>query len=175
VLLLVCAVQLFEADRRLAQASRLIAAGQLTDAAAGYQRMQFWAPPGFRADLWYSRAMAGAAGRGKQDSTYAWQEGLAAAVRASRTAEERQNAWFNLATFYGRQNDFARTEQALRNAISYAPNWYKPHWLLAQVYRAAGQLERARTEAGLAADLNGGKNPEVAQTFKQIRGSAHRK
>ena len=175
VLLLVCAVQLFEADKSLAQVSRLIAAGQLTDAAAGYQRMEHWAPPGFRADLWYSRAMAGGAGRGKQDSTYAWQEGLTAAVRASRTAEERQNAWFNLATFYGRQNDFARTEQALRNAISYAPNWYKPHWLLAQVYRAAGQLERARVEAELAADLNGGKNPEVAQTFEQIRGSAHRK
>ena len=70
--------------------------------------------------------------------------------------------------FYGRQNDLVHTEQSLRAAISCAPNWFKPHWLLAQVLRMTGRLQEARTEAVLAADLDGGKDREVARTAKEI-------
>ena len=71
--------------------------------------------------------------------------------------------------FYGRQNDFVHTEQSLRAAISCAPNWFKPHWLLAQVLRAAGRLSEARAEATLAAELDGGKDPQVVRTAQEIR------
>jgi Tfp pilus assembly protein PilF len=96
------------------------------------------------------------------------QQALAAAVRASRNAEEPQNAWLNLAVFYGRQNDLTHAEQSLRAAISCAPNWFKPHWLLALVLRMTGRLQEARTEALLAADMDGGKDREVARTAKEI-------
>ena len=90
-------------------------------------------------------------------------------MRATRNAEEPQNAWFNLAVFYGQQNDHAHTEQALRAAISSAPNWFKPHWILAQVLGLEGRFGEAQQEAERAADLNGGKNPEVMRTAAEIR------
>jgi hypothetical protein len=75
--------------------------------------------------------------------------------------------------FYGRQNDLVHTEQSLRAAISCAPNWFKPHWLLAEVLRAARRLKEASTEAMLAADLDGGKDPEVARTAREILAEAN--
>jgi Tfp pilus assembly protein PilF len=103
----------------------------------------------------------------------AGREAMAAAIRSTRNAEEPQNAWLNLAFFYGRQNDFPHTESALRAAIRAAPNWYKPHWLLAQVLRAGGRLPEASGEAALAADLDGGKDAEVARTLAEIRAVAN--
>ena len=124
--------------------------------------------------MWYSRVMVGASQRAQNgvESLAAAQQALAAAVRASRNSEEPQNAWLNLAVFYGRQNDLVHTEQSLRAAISCAPNWFKPHWLLAQVLRVAGRLQEARTEAVLAAELDGGKDREVARTAKEIIAAA---
>ena len=164
-------VALCVADAGLARVERLIRAGQLREAAAVYAQVQRWQPPGVRTDLWYSRAMAGAAAgdRNAAESVAALQEALAAAVRASRNSEEPENAWLNLAVFYGRRNDFLHTEQSLRAAISSAPNWFKPHWLLAQVLRAGGRLPEARAEAVLAVKLDGGKDPQVARTAEEIR------
>jgi Flp pilus assembly protein TadD len=66
-------------------------------------------------------------------------------------------------------NDFPHTEASLREAIRWAPNWFKPHWTLARALRRAGRLEEAGKEAALAAELSGGKNVEVAQTLEDIR------
>ena len=164
------ALSLLAADATLARVSRLIRGGKPREAGAVYQQLQRWQPPGVRTDLWYSRAMGGASthAQNRLEAIAEWQEALAAAVRASRNAEDRQNAWLNLATFYGRQNDFPHTEQSLRAAIAFAPNWFKPHWLLAQVLRIGGRLEEARREASLAVDLDGGKDPEVARTAVEI-------
>jgi len=165
------AVALFAADAGLARVDRLIRDGQPREAVAVYARVRRWQPPGVRTDLWYSRALAGAVPRAANgaESIAVLQEALAAAVRASRNSEEPENAWLNLAVFYGRQNDFVHTEQSLRAAISCAPNWFKPHWLLAQVLRAAGRLSEARAEATLAAELDGGKDPQVVRTAQEIR------
>jgi O-antigen ligase len=167
------AVPLFFADAALARVDRLIQAGNLREAATVYRRVLRWEPPGMRTDLWYSRAIAGAASHAASapDAIMAWQQGLEAANRAARNAEERENAWLNLAVFYGRQNDFPDTEQSLRSAIACAPNWFRPHWLLAQVLRASGRMEEARVEASRAADLDAGRNPEVTRTFAEIRKS----
>ena len=165
------AVSLFYADANLARVDRLIRAGNVIQAEAVYDRLDRWSPPGMRTDLWYSQAMFGAASRAKipPDAVTAWQAGLAAAVRAAHTAEERQNAWYDVALYYARRNDIPRAEQSLRRAIDCAPNWFKPHWLLAEVLRASGRMEEARAEAERAAELDGGRNPEIARTLAEIR------
>jgi hypothetical protein len=169
-LFLAFAIALAVADAGLARVDRLIRAGEPVEAAAVYSTIRRWQPPGVRTDLWYSRAMDGASERAQSgpESLAAAQQALSAAVRASRSSDEPENAWLNLAVFYGRQNDPVHTEQSLRAAIACAPNWFKPHWLLAQVLRVTGRLQEARGEAMLAAELDGGKDPEVARTAKEI-------
>jgi O-antigen ligase len=170
LLFIAFAVALAGADAGLARVDRLIREGKPVEAATLYSKLRPWQPPGVRTDLWYSRAMAGASQRAQSgaESIAAAQQALAAAVRASRSSDEPENAWLNLAVFYGRQNDPFHTEQSLRAAIACAPNWFKPHWLLAQVLRVTGRLQEARAEATLAAELDGGKDPEVARTAAEI-------
>jgi hypothetical protein len=174
VILTAFAVMLVYADAQLARVDRLVHAGKLRAAAVAYQQVERWRPPGMRTDLWYSRALASRAQRAESpaDAHGAWQRGLEAASRATQNAEEPQNAWLNLAVFYGRLDDFAHTEQSLRSAIVCSPNGYKPHWLLSQVLWVGGKVEEAAAEAARAVDLNGGKNPEVARTLTDIRANA---
>ena len=169
------AVALVAADAALNRVDRLIRAGHAPEAAAVYQEFEPWQPPGMRTDVWYARAMAAGFehSQNRADTMTAGREAMAAAIRSTGNAEEPQNAWLNLAFFYGRQNDFPHTEQALRAAIQAAPNWYKPHWLLAQVLRAGGRLPEARAEAARAADLDGGKDAEVTRTLAEIRAVAN--
>ena len=93
----------------------------------------------------------------------------AAALRATNTAEDPFNAWYHVAALYGSRNDAADAESSLRAAIAARPNWFKPHWTLAQVLRVEARLPEAESGAALAAELNGGKNPEVARTLAEIR------
>src|SRR5579859_2503727 len=175
LIFLVFAGALVIADAALESVDRQIRAGKVQEAVALYEKFEPWQPPGMRTDLWYARAIAGGSERSKNraDVVAAGREAMAAAIRSTRNAEEPQNAWLNLAFFYGRQNDFPHTEHALRAAIQAAPNWYKPHWLLAQVLRAGGRVPEASAEAALAADLDGGKDPEVARTLAEIRAVAN--
>ena len=91
------------------------------------------------------------------------------------TSEERQNAFYNLAIFFATQNDSANVERSLRNAIVWAPNWFKPHWTLAKLYSTQKRLQEAEHEAQLAVELNGGKDEEVTQTLNDIRSAIARK
>jgi len=168
------AISLVYADAWLGRVNYLAYLGRMREAAEAYQRVERWRPPGVRTDLWYSRAIARAAHKATnpEDAVLAWQQGLESAVRATRNAEERENAWLNLAVFYGRENNYQRTEESLRGAIDSAPNSYKPHWLLAQVLWTGKRLDEAAAEAELAADLNGGKDPQVSRTLAQIRAAA---
>jgi tetratricopeptide (TPR) repeat protein len=96
----------------------------------------------------------------------AWQQALEAGYRATKTADDPHNAWYSLATLHARQNDYQQTEQCLRQAIASSPNWFKPHWMLAQVLMTKGHREQALAEGKAAVDLNGGKNPEVARVLQ---------
>src|SRR6185436_10477535 len=98
----------------------------------------------------------------------AWQQALEAGYRSTQTAEDPHNAWYSLATLHARQNDYQRTEQCLRAAIASSPNWFKPHWMLAQTLMSRGRREEALGEARRAAELNGGKNPEVAAVVEKL-------
>jgi len=174
VMYLPFALALVVADAGLSHVHNLAYFGRVREAAASYHELERWQPPGMRMDLWYSRAIARAARLASDpaDASLAWREGLEAAKRATGSAEERENAWLNLAVFYGRENDYVHTEEALRAAIASAPNSYKPHWLLAQVLWLGGRLPEAEAEAARAADLDGGKNQEVARTLTGIRAAA---
>jgi Tfp pilus assembly protein PilF len=98
-----------------------------------------------------------------------WTPAFQSAVRAANTAEDRQNAFYNLAIFFATQNDAANVERALRNSIQWAPNWFKPHWTLSKLFLTQNRLADAELEARIAVNLNGGKDPEVAQTLDAIR------
>jgi tetratricopeptide (TPR) repeat protein len=172
--LVVFGVRLLIADRMLASTQSALVCNRASEAIEHHRSAGRWAPAGFSADLWYARSLASAAESASsvRDRHRAWQEATVAAARAVHSADDPQNAWYNLALFFGLQNDGARAEQALRRAISAAPNWYKPRWMLAQVLRHSGQLEEASAEAARAADLNGGKTPEVLRTAEQARAEA---
>ncbi len=164
-------VRLVMFDRLLWTTSEHVRHARLPLALPSYEEARKWAPPGVNADLWYSRSVAQAALGTSEPATRfrAAQSALQAARRATQTADDRRNAWYNLAALSASTGDAAATEASLRSAIAAAPAWYKAHWTLARVLEAGGRLEEAETEAGLAVDLNGGRNPEVLQTFNALR------
>ena len=169
------AIRLLVADRALAVAYQRIESGDASGAAKEYQLVLRWEPAGAGADLNYSRAMAQLATRTPVLSTrvQAAQQAMEAAIRATRTAEDRQNAWYNLAKLLAGQNDTAGVERSLRNAIAWAPNWFKPHWVLAQLLEATGRHEQASAEAEAAFDLDNARDPEVSETWRKLQRSSY--
>jgi O-antigen ligase len=167
-LLLFFAVRLIVSETTLAAVRRDLNAGSISQAAAQYAA---WTRGGPGADLWYSRRLAliagGDAARGLR--VEAFQNAVLAALRAAETDDAPFNANYNLAAIYASQNDYVRTADALRAAISCAPNWFKPHWMLARVLLAGGDLPGAEAEAAYAAALDAGKHAEVTDTLARIR------
>lgn len=165
------AVRLLVADRALAVVNQRIESGDAAGAAQKYLTVLRWKPAGAGADLSYSRAMGQLAARTPIFATQlqATQQALEAAIRATRTAEDRQNAWYNLATLLAGQNNPAGVERSLQNAIAWSPNWFKAHWALAQLLEATHRHREALTEARLAWDLDGGHDAEVAETWKKLQ------
>ena len=164
------ALRLLAADAALAQADRQIAAGDAPRAAQAYRIVVRFEPSGAGSDLRYSRAMQQLAARAPlfETTMLAHQEAMQAGIAATGTSEDRQNAWYNLATLFAADNNPTAVERSLRNAIAWAPNWFKPHWTLAQVLELANRHTEAIAEAATAAQLNAGHNPEVTQTWKQL-------
>jgi O-antigen ligase len=170
-LLVAFAVRLIVAENALAAVRRDLDAGHVGDAAIEYSRFENWRLPGGGADLWYSRRLVQLAASRTDDTNrrQALQQAARAALHATETAEDPFNAYYNVAEFYASRNDFPRTEQSLRAVISSAPNWFKPHWMLAQVLEAGGHLREAEAEAAQGVALDGDKHEEVTRTLDQIR------
>jgi hypothetical protein len=164
------AIRLLAADASLARADRRIATGDAAGAAQSYRSVLRWQPAGSGSDLRYARAMQQLSTHASSLTTslLARQEAFKAGIDATRTAEDRQNAWYNLATLFAANNDAISVEHSLRNAIAWAPNWFKPHWTLAQVLEATNRHSLALKEAAMAADLDNGHDPEVAETLKKL-------
>ena len=164
-------LRLWMAESLLAAVRRDLDASLVGDAANRYAEYEHWRWPDPSADLWYSRRLAQIAGSKAERvvRVRAFQQAALAAQRATQTTEAEFNAYYNLAEFYAHENDFLRTEQSLRASISYAPNWFKAHWMLAQVLQAESRLNEAETEAATAVALDGGKHPEVTGTLVNIR------
>ncbi len=171
IFLAVFAVRLLVADTALARAGRRIEAGDATAAAQAYRTVLRWQPAGAGSDLRYSRAMHQLALRAPlfAASLVAHREAIQSGIAATRTSEDRQNAWYNLATLFAASNDAPSVEHSLRNAIAWAPNWFKPHWTLAQLLEVTNRHNQALVEAAVAAELDAGHDPEVAETLQRLK------
>jgi len=169
--LIYLATRLVAADRALELSRQALASGDVGRAAAEYTTYEGRRLPGTAADLWYSRALIELAQKTANPLVrfQALTQSGAAAMRATRTAEEPFNAWYSAAALAASQNDAAGAERCLRAAIADHPNWFKPHWTLAQVLGLESRWDDAEAEAVLAVDLDGGKHPEVARTAEEIR------
>jgi O-antigen ligase len=164
----VIALQWGYVDFRWQSIKRRMNAGDLAGAMAGYASVSvsFPADPGL--DLWYSRALASwIVSRGdRRAGTEESRQVLEAGQRACTTSPDRPNALYNLAILRALANDAEGEVAALRLAIQSAPNWYKPHLLLAETLLQEGDRDAARPEARLALELSGGKHPEAAQLLE---------
>ena len=135
---------------------------------ADYRSALAWSPPGFSADLWYSRALLFVAEReGKLQIVL--DDATAAARRATVTAEDRHNAAYHSALLYAGQHDPEGAVRELRTAIWWNPVWFKPYWLLAQILDSNGQIPEALANANKAAFLSGGHKPEVERYAADLR------
>jgi hypothetical protein len=171
LVLTVFAVRLLVADRALAVAHHRLESDNAGGAAQAYQVSLRWKPDGAGADLSYSMAMRQLATRTPIFATrlQARQQAIEAGVRATRTSDDRQNAWYNLALLLASENDSTGVERSLRNAIAWAPNWFKPHWTLAQLLEMTGRHDEALAEAAAAVERDGAHDPEVTQTLEKLR------
>ncbi len=170
IVFILFATRLLLADRAMARAEQLTASGDVFAAAQAYKTVQKWEPPTGNTDLRYSQAMTrlAASTRSFPTSVAAAQQASDAATRATESSEDRQNAWYNFATIAALRNDRTGVENGLRNAIKSAPNWFKPHWTLAQFLELTGRHGEARQEASIALELNGGHDAEVSETCDKI-------
>lgn len=107
---------------------------------------------------------------------------LAQAEKAGRAAlpavESPQLAAVELAILYAADGKLDDCENALRAAIRAAPQWYRPHWNLAELLIQRGRSTEAIQEADLALDLVGNNEPDVRErcmAIKQGKGEATRK
>jgi O-antigen ligase len=173
--LIYCALRLTVADAALARAQRGLNTGDATAAAAQYGRYERWRFRGASADLWYSRASLQLAQNTQQPAVrlQALLQAQAAARRATVTASDPFDAWYNLAAFDAMNNDSAAVERDLRASIAARPNWFKPHWALARLLALEARREEAGHEAELAVTLDGGKDTEVTRTLAEIRAYLH--
>jgi hypothetical protein len=119
----------------MALAEQRVASGDVQGASHAYGMVRRWELLPGENDLRYSRAMTRLATTAHDfpTSVAAAQQAADAAIRATETSGDRQNAWYNFATIAALRNDRAGVEQGLRRAIDCSPHWFKPHWTLSQL------------------------------------------
>jgi hypothetical protein len=177
IVLAAFAVRLAATDHALALAQSRLKSGDSAGASAGYAAYRNRLLPGeFASDLWFSRASLELAEHVGSPAVrlQALTQAQAAAARATQTADDPFNAWYNLAAFDALRGDSAATESHLRLAIAARPNWFKPHWTLARLLLLESRSTEAEHEAALALALDSGKHPEVSQTLADARARLQR-
>jgi O-antigen ligase len=164
-------VTLAVADFNLARFQR--PPGNTAGSVALYNASRRTSLPGAAEDLYCSRRLATVCGasRDRAIQSECAMTAIDAAARATRSADNPPNAWYNLGMFSAEQNDEAKVEIALRTSASLAPNWFKPHWALAGLLALTGRRAEARIEAEKAFLLDAGKDAEVRQTLQQVTSS----
>jgi hypothetical protein len=66
------------------------------------------------------------------------------------------------------QNDIIGTRRELIETVQTSPNWFKPHWALAQLLAQTGETKQAFAEAARAAFLDSNRDPEVVKTLGEL-------
>lgn len=169
-LLLAFGGQLALADRALWWARQRVEERSVLGALQAYEQVQRVQPWGMNTDIWFAQVMD-LLSKGAPDMSeriVAMQVVLGASLRAAESSDERPNALYGIAASYWVSGNHSAAEKAAREAIQAAPQWYKPHLLLARVLSDQGVVDRARAEAELAVRLNGGKDPEVRKTLEAL-------
>ncbi len=102
--------------------------------------------PGY--ELWASRKFAtlGRALANTPDAAIAWSKASEAAALAEARGEERFNAAWQNAILGIASGDLVKGERETREAIRLAPNWHKPHLLLAQIMQSVNRNQEAAAE-----------------------------
>ena len=164
------AVLLTWSDYKLEQFSQISQRRMPMPAVAAYQGIRAAVLKGAGDDLFCSRRLAASCGAGTNaiERLQCTQSATQAAQRATVTADNPPNAWYNLAMFAAAYSDSRGAEQALRGAIDAAPNWYRPHWALANYLKLTGRVEEARVQMERAAYLSAGKVSQVGESLRTI-------
>ena len=74
-------------------------------------------------------------------------------AKAEGRSEDRFNALYQSSVLAVSFGDLQKAEAKARETIEAAPNWYKPHLLLAQILQVENRNEEAGQQARISADL----------------------
>ncbi len=154
--LLCFAAYLAIGDAMLASAARALDRNDAAAAARMIGRARSWRAT---ADIYFSRRLMTAHFSDPVARFRAWEDAMEAARSAPATADDPMNAFVNLASFYAGAGDQTNVEKSLRASVAAAPNWFKPHSLLARLFALEGRGAEAASEARAAAERDGGKDP----------------
>jgi O-antigen ligase len=170
VVLAMFGVMLTVSDFRLERFSRSAAGHDPGRAVIAYKDLHSRYLPGPAEDLYCSRRLASVCGAGGNAVARleCSQVATQAAANATETADNPPNAWYNLAMFAAAHNDSRGTEKALRTATGIAPNWFQPHWALANYLMLSGRKAEASVEINRAALLGAGKIQQVTDSVRMI-------
>jgi O-antigen ligase len=141
-------------DATLASARRALDRDEVAAASKDLARAREWHAT---ADIYFSQRLLAEKSYDPAARLRNWRSGLDAAREAPASADDPMNAFVNLAAFDAGMNDAASVERDLRAASATAPNWYKPHLLLARVLAVEGRTREAEMEAQAACDRGGPK------------------
>lgn len=158
------------ADSALDRVQRALRDQRPAEAAEALQTAERYRQSGVTADIPLARLAVAAVATAREPIAKIAFSRMASSLaeEATTVAEQRPNAWYNLAVMQSGANDAALVESSLRRAISASPNWFKPHWTLARLLAHAGRSEEARREALMALELGGRKYDEVTSTLGPI-------
>jgi O-antigen ligase len=154
----------------LAASDYCLAAFQRHPGVAEYNTVLSLPLPVAAEDIYVSRVLTSVCGKVNSGSLYdCWRTAVRAAARATATADDPANAWYNLAQFTAAQNDIGGTRMALTRASQSAPKWFKPHWAMAELSIRTGDRANARAEAERAASLNAKRFPELSASLANLQ------
>jgi O-antigen ligase len=137
---------------------------------ASYRAMLRTSLPGAADDLYASRLLQLACQKRTDLASYVGciQQTLQAAARALHTDDDVANAWYNFAMLSAVQKNLVATRQGLLEATRASPNWFKPHWTLANLLSQSGEKAQAKAQAERAAFLDSNRDPEVVETLTKL-------
>jgi len=126
--------------------------------------------PGAADDLYASRLLQLTCQKRTDVASYVGciQQTLQAAARALKNDDDIANAWYNLAMLSAVQRNLAGTKQGLLEASKASPNWFKPHWTLANLLSQSGEKTQAKAQAERAAFLDSNRDSEVVETLAKL-------
>jgi hypothetical protein len=169
-LFLFAALLFLKKDAAYADLNRAAIGHRFDEMAITYQRSVEFAFPAAGEDLWCSRRFATIArGLSPPSSAAAWSLAEEASARAERFGDERAEAAYQSALLAIGMNQAQPAVAALRRAIAWAPNWYKPHLLFAQLLHYLGLSSEAQAEAAAALDLSGDLRSTVELSLRSTQ------